>query len=78
MTFSIRFINDFQLIEQNSLEIINLTELSNSTINLLYITDFDKYLNSPINWINITDFHKDLNSTTLITKNNLWLAVFNF
>ena len=36
----IRLINDFQLIEQYNPEIINLTELANSTIN----QQFDKYL----------------------------------
>ena len=45
-------------------EIINLTELANSTIN----QQFDKYLKYSINWQYITDFHKDLNSTILIMK----------
>ena len=64
----IRLINDFQLIEQYNQEIINLTQLTNSTINLKNIADFDKYLNSSINRQYITDFHKDLNSAILIMK----------
>ena len=60
----IRLINDFQLIEQYNTEIINFTELANSTIN----QQFDKYLKYSINWQYITDFHKDINSTILIMK----------
>ena len=60
----IRLINDFQLSEQYTPEIINLTELTNSTIN----QQFDKYLKYSINWQYITDFHKDINSTILIMK----------
>ena len=47
---------------------MNLIELTNSTINWQYITDFDQDLNSSINWQYIIDFHKDLNRKILIMK----------